>query len=454
MTGMGRPSGRPGTALLRPRSGALVLALLLSLLAQPPCALAFGTFEKGKVSGEAVGNVRLLGAYLHFPDAPLLFPKEDDGLFAAVARLILEMQLGGRLRFDGHVFAEFTHSPGGGMGGVFATAGSFESSYRNKVLSWSFWPDAGLQGKLGVDRFSFNLELDRVTLTLGRFPVNYSVTSIFTPNDFFAPFSAAAINKVYKPGVDALRLNVAAGELSSIELLAILGAGRDGVPGWGESAILVRAAATKWKFEWAVLGGKVAGRWVCGASVQGEAGPFGLRAEGHAGFPDGSGDGELDDLDGDGSRLDDIFGRVAAGFDLNFAWHNSSLGAEYMFISDGAAHPSGYPGRYGRLMPDDIAFLGRHYVGLTAGGEIIPILRLQAMALFNARDFSGLGAVFLVLNASDEIDIMAGLLAPWGREPGTAPWPSAASPRMTIPVIESEFGLTPLTAFIESRFYF
>jgi hypothetical protein len=371
-----------------------------------------------------------------------------------VARLILETQLGARLGFDVHVFAELTRPPEGSTGGVFATTGSFESPYRNRVLSGDFRRDGGLQGKLGVDRFVFNLELGRVTLTAGRFPVNTSVTGIFAPNDFFAPFSAAAINKVYKPGVDALRLNVAAGQLSSVELLGILGADRDGVPAWSESAVLVRASATKWNFEWAVLGGKLAGRWVCGASIQGEGGPFGLRAEGHAGFPDGDGDGVLDDVDGDGSRADDIYGRVAAGFDLNFEWHNTSLGAEYTFISDGAFRPADYPARYRRLFPDDVAFMGRHYVGLTAGGEIVPILRLQGMALFNARDFSGIGAVFLVLNASDEVDIVAGFLAPWGEEPGTEEWPSAAMPLMTVPTVESEFGLMPVTAFVESRLYF
>ena len=42
---------------------------------------------------------------------------------------------------------------------------------------------------LGVDRMSVKLHEGRYSITFGRFPINHSVTQIFTPNDFFAPFT-------------------------------------------------------------------------------------------------------------------------------------------------------------------------------------------------------------------------------------------------------------------------
>lgn len=212
---------------------------------------------------------------------------------------------------------------------------------------------------------------------------------------------------------------------------------------------MTRISAVKWNFEWALLGGKAAERWIAGASIQGEAGLFGLHAEAHAGFPDRDGDGTLDDVDGDGERADDIHGRVAGGFNILFAWHNVSLGAEYLFVSDGASRGDDYAARAMRLHPDDVPYMGRHYVGLSAGGEIIPILTLQTMALFNVSDHSGLGMVSLLYSAADEIEFVGGVLIPFGPEPSADILAPAS-----FPMIESEFGAVPLMAFLEGRFYF
>ena len=45
------------------------------------------------------------------------------------------------------------------------------------------------------------------------------------------------------------------------------------------------------RFEWAVLGGKLAERWVMGGSFQGSLGAVGLRGEAHLGVPDATGNG-------------------------------------------------------------------------------------------------------------------------------------------------------------------
>lgn len=428
------------------RAGAALLALALSA-ALPARALVEA--ERGDVTLEAVGSIRLTAGWLRYPDVPAVYPGEDDGLFASVVRLLLDGMLGAHLGYEVNLYGDFSRVPTLVGGGVFATAASFDSPYRTGCLSWDYAESGGVKGELGVDRLALDLEFDRVHLTVGRFPVNHSVTRLLTPNDFFAPFSAAAINKEYKPGVDALRLAVTLGMLSSVEVAGVMGYGQGGVPEWGRSALLARASAVLWKTEWAALGGRVARRWILGGSIQGEAGPFGLFAEGHAGFPDADGDGTLDDADRDGSVRDGIFGRLAAGFELTFAWHNTALGAEYLFISDGARRPDRYIARAAGFYPDDVAYFGRHYVAVSAGGEIIPILRVQTMLLANVKDFSGMGLVSLAWSAADEIEILAGVLAPWGEAPAVDP----LAP-LPIPSIESEFGTAALTVFLEGRFYF
>ena len=121
---------------------------------------------------------------------------------------------------------------------------------------------------------------------------------------------------------------------------------------------------------------------------------------------------------------------------------------EYQFISDGGK-PGSYLARATRFYPDDVLFMGMHYVGVTGGFDILPILRVNAVALFNAYDLSGMGFLSLMYNMSDETDLIFGAMIPWGEKP-TA---DAGSP-VSISRIESEFGLASFAAFLEMRSYF
>ena len=198
---------------------------------------------------------------------------------------------------------------------------------------------------------------------------------------------------------------------------------------------------------WALLGGKLAERWVAGLSYQGELGPLNLRGEGHLGLSDTDGDGTLDSSESRPTGREDVHGRLAAGLDVPFEWHNATIAAEYAFISDGADDPSGYLGRALRFFPDDATFAAKHYVGASVGREIIHILRAALSGIFNPQDLSGLAMTSLTYSVSDEADLAAGVLVPWGKAPTAAPPPEMVT-------IESELGLLPLMAFAESRFYF
>jgi len=422
---------------------------LVVVFASPAIAIGTVESEDGEYSLDAIGSQRLLGAYLHFPDAPGIFPEQDEAITASVTRLMLEGWLGPQTDYEVNLYLELTRSPQAAMGGAFDTVGSFDTPYRTPYLALDFWETDAVLGQVGVDRLSVGFDAEPLEISVGRMPINHSVTFIFTPNDFFAPFSATAVNKVYKPGVDALRATLATGALSSIEIDGVLGSDADGVPGWGESALLARLATVAGGFQWALLGGKLAERWIAGASLQGEAGPISIRGEGHAGFPDTDGVGGIDDVDGDGRTADGFHVRLAIGADAVFAWRNATVGAEYMYVSDSGAEPAGYLERAGRYYPDDQPYLGQHYAGLSAGMDLVGILRLQLAGLLNAADLSGLGMATLVYSVSDEAEFVGGVLIPWGSRPALDPSQPLAPVRL-----ESEFGAMPTMAFLETRFYF
>ncbi|MBW2458745.1 MAG: hypothetical protein JRI68_29875 [Deltaproteobacteria bacterium] len=417
--------------------------MLVLVLLAPGRADAIGSWEgEGELSLEATGALRMTGAVVRFRDAPGLLPEDDvDALAGTVARLLLEGGLSARVEYKANLFFELSRGPSTLAGGLLSTAGSFASPYRNSYLVWDFWDSGSVAGRMGVDRLSVEIDLEPLSLSIGRMPLNYSVTHILTPNDLFAPFSAAAINKVYKPGVDALRANYALSPLASVELAAVLGSDADGVPRWSQAALVARASAVAWEIQWAALGGKLAQRWFVGATLQGELGPLGVRAEGHVAFPDADADGTLDEHR-------EVQVSVAGGVDKSFEWRNFNVALEAMYLSTGASGSQGYVERLGRRLPDELPYMGRLYLGLSVSGEILPILRGVVLGLVNTQDGSGLAMASLAYSLADEADLALGMLLPWGA------LPDSAAAALATGNLESEFGYVPLTVFLETRVFF
>ncbi|KIG16383.1 hypothetical protein DB30_04550 [Enhygromyxa salina] len=403
---------------------------------------SLGDDPKLRVGDILAGSLRLTGSYLHFDD-PELFPAGDDAMAVTVGRILLEADVGQYLHVSFNGFGELARVPGGGsLGGSFASAGSTRSAYRTRYLGWQFWENGSVTGQLGVDRASMRVSVDSVNVEIGRFPVTYTVASMFTTNDFFAPFSATAVNRIYKPGVDAIRVATGFGTTGSVDVVGVLGYDpNNDKPSWGRSAVFTRAAVVGGGFEWAALGGKVSQRWVAGGSIQGDAGPINLRGEFHVGIPD---------EDGDGHDKDDrpVYGRLSAGPSVSFAWQNAALGAEYMFASDGASDPASYVNRALASYSDDLPYLGQHYVGLVAAAEIIPILRVSLTGIVSATDGSGLAGVAFIYNVANESDLILGVFVPWGA--GVRGFDPMAG---TVD-LGSEFGTSPISAYLEARVFF
>ncbi|MCK5689737.1 hypothetical protein KAI87_10730, partial [Myxococcota bacterium] len=323
-------------------------------------------------------------------------------------------------------------------GGVFTTAGTEVTPYRNALFSWDE-RDGNVLWAVGLDRLNLRYKKKSLMVKLGRFPVNYSVTSIFAPNDFFAPFSPAAINKIYKPGVDAAQFSYQLGPMTTLELTGVMGADDKDVD-FENTALMARFGTVFMGYELGLMGGKLAERMVGAVSAQGQMGLVGVRAEGHYGISDRDADFKRDD------GVDDHY-RGAIGFDYMNVWHNTSVSFEYMYRSDGEPEPIDYLNSYDRLFPDDLAYGGQHYAAMALGGEILPILRLGFFAYANLNDASGLGGLSLIYSASDEVEMMLGSYLPFGEKNKTL----TADPFFEM---KSEYGSMPQMLYGEVRAYF
>jgi len=418
------------------RLPAAVVALVVLIAARD--ARAIGSAKGDDASITAVGNAWLLGAYYHsWSLTPPLEPPPDDGITAGVLRLLLDGDLPWKINYEANFYFELSRGPTRLGANTFLTAASFTTPYRTPYLAWSFWTDGSVTGQMAVDRLRFTKSFGPVDISIGRFPINHSVTFLFTPNDFFAPFSATTLNKQYKPGVDAVRVNVGLGQLSDLEVLGVLGSDPSGAAAWSRSALTARLETVLLGFHGSIIGGKIAERWILGGTIQGDIKGIGLRAEGNFGMPDKNGDGHIDGP---------LYGQVAVRVEHSWPWHNVTVGGEYAYFSDGAADPAGYLARAALFFPDELPYLGRHYAGVNGGIDLIPILNLGVVGLVNAADGSGITTLSLTYNASNEVDLSLGMLAGWGYRPRQAADGSI--------VVRSEFGATPITAFLQTTISF
>jgi hypothetical protein len=421
---------------------ALWVAGLLALLPRP--AAGFYELERGDLTLELRGNVRIndtvgrLAAVAGLPEYP-----RDLNAVGSILRLMLDAGWGEALAVEAHVFQTFSAAPQATLTGVADGFGAQEAG-RTALLSWRWWQRGGTQAELAVDRLVVKAYLPRVRVSVGRQPVTFATTSFFTPNDLFQAFSAQAFFRLYKPGVDAARVDVALGPLSELTVVGVLGyrdedpSRRVEAPAWAPSAVLARASLTLWDFEWSVLGGKAPFAYVLGGAAQGELFEWlGVRAEGHVAVPQ------------------DAAGRTrvkgAVGLEHRF---ESSLLLRLEYLYNGSGR--GEPGAYALVYQDPVAFngtpyLGRHYLAAGASRELTPLLSGDAFLLVNLTDRSFQAALALAYSLLDEVDLAVVASVPVGKGLSAQRLPG---PPYVAVTPQSELGSYPMAVSAEVRAFF
>lgn len=407
------------------------VTLLLSTLSIP--ALAFYEWQSDDRSFDLSALIRGFGVVYENPENQFFYEDKSDAGAAAIARLIMHGRAGQHLGLD--VSAYQTYIPAS-MASLQNNLGTTLDVERSSALEWSFSDDDYV---LAIDQLNISWSYNRLDLIAGRQPINLSTTFYFTPNDFFAPFSAQAFYRVYKPGVDAVRAEVRLGNLSQLSLISVLGYKRDSDSdtGWSSdsdghrTSYVGRISTTFHDFEWAFLGGVVREADVIGGSLQGELFQWlGVRAEGHVADPD------------DSQRHSEL------SLGIEHRWENSlNLRLEQFYHGKGAGSVSDY-GITSTATQSESIYLGRNYTALGMGYEFTPLLNAEMLAIANLIDYSYLLSLNAIYSLSDEAELAVNLGVPIGKKLEETDVPPEYYE------IKSEFGLYPYSANIEVRCYF
>jgi hypothetical protein len=276
-----------------------------------------------------------------------------------------------------------------------------------------------------VDRLAVTVTRPIGELALGRQPISWATTLFLTPADPFAPFDPADPFREYRAGVDAARLRAFPSAMSELEAVirpatfdsvntvtalarGRIAAGRVELAGWG-GALHDQPA-----------GALAASLTVAGAVLRSEAE---LRREG-----------------------DSTVVRVAVGVDRSFeiAGRTLYLLAEYQRDGFGAADADellavlgSAPYRRGELQ-----VLGRDELMAQATYQAHPLVRLEALGLWNAGDGSALLAPALSYDALTNLGLRLGAFV--GLGPGTT----------TVGLPGSEYGAVPVAGYLSGSLFF
>jgi hypothetical protein len=390
---------------------------------------AFYEWQGNEAHTELRGMVRGFGIAYKYPDNNIFFQDRSGSDIGGLFRLIMLAQIDKTFSLELNAYQTYISEE---MITGNSSLGTPLDVERSAALEWSFSNKKYIHA--AIDRFNVRWSKDRIDLILGRQPINLATTFYFSPNDFFAPFSAQSFYRVYKPGVDAVRAEVRLDNLSQLSLISVLGYRQepDKDTGWSNSPTRSRSSyigrvSTIFKdFEWVLLGGTVRDMTVIGGSLQGDFLQWlGIRSEGHISYPD------------DPQR--ESHTELSVG--LEHYWENNlEVRLEYFYHGSGFGAVSDYAYMLADSKGGNV-YLGRNYTALGVGYEFTPLLNAQMSLIANLEDSSGLCSFNAVYSLSNEAELALNLGIPFGKKPDGFN-------------IRSEFGLSPYSLNMEVRYYF
>jgi hypothetical protein len=321
-----------------------------------------------------------------------------------------------------------------------------------------------------VDRFYFKYRKGKFDFIVGRQPIGLGVGFIWQPADILATFSPIEIDKEFKTGVDALRINIALGTFTELSLIGVAGGptcrhvsspdpDNPTVPSiwetpWGKncspgdprfsldsSSALTRFRTNFGKWDVGILGGWVRGDLMGGLFTSGNLDRFKIRGE--ITYTHDMRDDEVVDND---YEIKEDFVRAVLGFNYPFKTKKPfSLFMEFYYNGYGTDKTDDYllqsqttrTSVYGEVLN-----LGVFYSGLGLNWQPTYRVNFSFMTMSNILDRSFHISSNISVNISDNSSFVLGGFLPFGKtmdENGK---------------IGSEFGIYPKMVYFQYKRYF
>jgi len=203
----------------RAASGAF-LFYLLAVVFNPPSGRGQTTPSDSDKVFQFRGDVRFLATTSSFPEFPLIFP-ESQQYIRSMMRFSAQGRLTSKLQYDFHLVQHLDYFSD--KENRIFNPETGKQRYQFSETPWEWIQSDRWTGGLFFDRLNIRISFPRADLTLGRQAVTFGKTYFWNPMDVFLPFRIWDIDRDYKKGVDAVRLDIPLGLFSGISLTAAPG---------------------------------------------------------------------------------------------------------------------------------------------------------------------------------------------------------------------------------------
>ncbi len=409
--------------------------LVLALLAASAFA-AEGESERKPFPVSLHGDVKsFFTASLPYPSDVL--PSDPSGQGVLDLRLKLRADASKKVRFEVHSTstALAPSLAGGGLGGTSTGVGLRAPEAVELSYQWEESDGLRVQGR--VDRALMRAELGAVTTTVGRQAISFGNSLVFTPLDLVNPFTPAVIDQEYKPGVDAVRVDVYKG----LSYVTVAGA----YAGSWDPEGLVAAAYGQTTVRLTDVGmflGTGLGDVIVGSSFATSVGAIGVYGDGTLTFAEDR----------------DPFVRASVG-GLWRPGARTTLTGEAYLQTLGAADPADYLQQLGdkRYGAGQIWLMGRGYGAISVGQEITPLVSASGALITNVEDGSAFVAPNLSWSVAGNAALVAGGFVGLGKRPvaDVQTFTYQGVPiEAEVPRLRSEFGTYPAALYAQLKAYF
>lgn len=417
----------------------LLAAVSLGLVGIPAYAIEIWSDQEGErtVGLDVSGKWSSLTS--RAPDDPTLYPERDTWTELFRLRLGLNVQyydwLSGELAYEQR--AKWLSDKAGSAAGGGILPSEATAPFRIRQLDWQITEAKEVFFyRHEIDRALVALHADWGEVTLGRQAIGIGRGTLFSAVDVFAPFSPLEIDREWRRGVDAVRIESHISDTSSVELIGAFG------PTWEQSALLGRARGYFGDIDAELILGKRAEDTMLGGTVSAAVGD--AEAHGELAFfdtPETQPDGGLWGNDHQVGKL--VAGgsytfNVGNGLTLLGEYHYSGFGVKNIDDATNRLKSSDFLERFLR---GDSQILGREALAFQATYPFSHVWNGALLVLQSPLDGSGVLSPSLTWDFSDNASLVGSVFVPWGDEPSAG-------------MIRSEYGGTPLSLFLQLRVYY
>lgn len=466
------------------RLGRIVLLATLglcALLVWVPIAQAVPVLEKDDHTVNIDGSAKAFIFGMYFPHHPPLVLTalgldgvDYGGMGMGDFRLKIEGEHLEKWKWKVHFRTQTTVSSFPNALGSLSMAGG-ASPARSLPLQGTVPNGQYFQWRHELDRLYVSYRAGKVDIILGRQPISFGVGFVWKPADLVGTFSPTEVDGEYKPGVDALRVNIALGDFTELAFVAAFGGptctsnvlpngrsceGYDPQFNVEHSVALARFRTNVKSVDFGVIAGWVRGDVVAGLFVTGSVKNFRIRSEVVYTWDIEEDGPDPDRTDwflqgpfyagmGNAENKDDHFVRAIFGVDYKFNTKKPlTVLAEIYYNGFGRRHAKDYMAVLSKPRSaefGEVSNAGILYAALGVNWEPHHKLPLSLVVMGNLFDPSMFINGTMTYKVGDESILVAGAMIPVGRAPEVSL--SGLEPR-------SEFGLFPYVFYLQWKMYF